>query len=110
MGAPDRLRTCFRHTEMLHLSFLNQFLDRTGDLLDRDFHVNPVLIEKIEYIYLQTLERCLGNLLDVLGAAVERIPLAAVGGISFPAKLGSDHHLTTKGSQSFANQFLVHQR
>src|ERR1700722_18121246 len=110
MGAPYRLRSCLGHAEVRYLSFLDKFLDRTGNVLDGNFQVNAVLIEKIEHIYLQALERCLGNLLNVLRTAVEGVPLAAVGGISFEAKLGRDHDLAAKWSQSFADQFLIHQR
>src|SRR5271155_4845074 len=110
MSAPDRLRPCLGHAEVLDLSFLDKLLYRTRNIFDRNFDVNAVLIEKIQRIYPQALERCLGNLLNVFGPAVEPRPSAAVGGISFPAELGCNHDLSTKRSQGFADQFLIHQR
>src|SRR5580698_7819735 len=102
MGAPDRPRSGFRHTKVLDLSFLNKILDRTGNVLDRNFEIDPVLIEEVDHLDLETLERCFGDFLDMRGAAVERVPLAAVSRIGFESELGRNHHLIPKRSQRFA--------
>ena len=67
--------------KVLDLAFPDKFLCRAGNVFDWNFRVNAMLIEEIQSIDFQTLERCLGHLLDVLGAAVEGIPLAAFGWI-----------------------------
>ena len=56
------------------------------------------------------LQRRLRDLLDVLRPAVQRVPLAAVRGIGFPAELRRDHHLAAKRSERLADQFFVHER
>src|ERR1700761_439618 len=110
MGTADGLRTRLRHAKVLDLAFPDKFLYRAGNVFDWNLQVNAMLIEEIQSIHFQTLERCLGHLPDVLGAAVGGIPLAAVGWIGLEAKLGRDHNLSTKRGQSFADQFLIHQR
>ena len=56
---------------MQDLPFLDQLLDRAGDILDRHVRIDAVLVEQVDAIGLQALERCLDDLLDVLGPAVE---------------------------------------
>ena len=63
---------------MFDFAFRDQVLDRSCDIFDRHVRVDAVLIEKIDGIDLKTLERGLGNLLDVFRTAVERVPFAAV--------------------------------
>ena len=69
-----------------------------------------MLIEKIERVDFHPLQRCFGNLLDMLRMAVEHIPFAAIGGIRFESKLGRNDDLSTKRGQRFADQFLIDER
>src|SRR5207249_8851157 len=57
--ATDGLHSCFRHAEVLHLALPNQFLDRSGHILDRHVWVNPVLIVEIDHIGPEPFQRAL---------------------------------------------------
>src|SRR5712691_5337569 len=105
MSATNRLHACFRKSEVPDLTFLNQILDRPSNIFDSHVRVNPMLIEEIDVVGLQSLERGFGHLLDVLGPAI-RAPLLSVR-TKFETEFGSYHHLTAKGSERFANKFFV---
>ncbi len=70
MCATDRLRSCFRKTEVLNLALLNQILHRSRYVFDGHVQINAVLIEQIDDVDLESLERCLSDLLDVLRATI----------------------------------------
>ena len=70
MGPANCLCTGLRETKVLHLAFLNQILHSTRNIFDRNIQVYPMLIEEIDGIDLETLERLFCNLLDVLRSAV----------------------------------------
>ena len=67
MRAPDRLRACCRQPDMLHLPLRDQFLHRAGDFLDRRRGIDPMLIEQIDHLRLEPLERSVRHFLDVPG-------------------------------------------
>ena len=67
MGAADGLRACFRKAEVLHLACLDQFLHRARHIFDGHVRIDAVLVEQIDGLDPQPLERGLGDLLDVLG-------------------------------------------
>src|SRR5829696_5589789 len=69
MGAPDRLHACFGKAEVLDLAFLDQLLHRAGNVFDRHARIDAVLIEEIDAVGLQALERGLSDLPDVLWPA-----------------------------------------
>ena len=71
MRAADRLHAGFRQAEVLDLAFLDQILHRARDILDRHVRVDAVLIEQIDHVGLEPLQRGLGDLLDVLRPAVQ---------------------------------------
>jgi hypothetical protein len=73
--ATDRLHSCFRKTEVLDLTFLNQVFDGAGDVLNRHVRVNPMLIEQIDVVGLKSLERRFGD---------SAIPLMCAGRLSVP--------------------------
>src|SRR5260370_40224350 len=108
VGATDRLHSCFRKPEMLYLPFLNQILDRPSNIFDSHVRVNPMLIEEIDVVGLQSLERRFGDLLDVLGPAIHAELLAV--GTKFETEFGGYHNLTAKGSERFAHKFFVCER
>ena len=68
-----------------------------------------MLVEQVDGIDSQPLERPFGDLFDVFGLAIERAPLASIAGIRLPSELRRDHHFPAEGSERFAYQFLVHQ-
>ena len=69
--AADRLHPCFGQTEVLDLALSDQVLHRTGHVLDRHVRVNPVLIEQVDRLDLEPLERAFDGLLDVFRPAVQ---------------------------------------
>jgi len=52
------------------LPLLDQLLHRSRHFLDRDVRVDTVLIEEVDGLDSESLERALGAPLDVLGATV----------------------------------------
>ena len=57
---------------------------------------------------LEPLQRRVGHLLDVLGAAVETRCFAV--GVKVEAELGGDHHLVAYRREGFAHKFFVRER
>jgi hypothetical protein len=56
--------------------------------------------EAIDCFHLQALKRCFGNLLDVLGAAVEDGPPVGITWIRPPSELCRDDDLAAKRAQT----------
>ena len=75
------------------------------DVRDRHLRVHAVLIEKINPVRLQALERGLGDLFDMLGPAVQ-----AAARTQFEPKFCRDHHLLTEGGKAFAHELFVGER
>ena len=71
MRAADGLHACLGETEVPDLALLDQLLHRPRDVLDGHVRVDAVLIEQIDGVDVEPLERCLRDLLDVLGPAVQ---------------------------------------
>ena len=69
--AADRLHAGLREAEVLDLALADQVLHGAGDVLDRHVRVDAVLIEEVDAVDLEPLERAVGDLLDVLGPAVQ---------------------------------------
>src|ERR1700730_3655659 len=112
--ATDRLHACFRKAEVLDLTLLDQVLHRAGDVFDRHVRVNPVLIEQVDDIDFEPLERALDSLLDVLRPTVQaRSTLHPTGievRIEVKPELGGDHYLIAEGSEGFAHELFVYER
>src|SRR5579862_4899159 len=92
---------------MLDLACVNQFLYCSGHILDGNVRIDPMLIQQINGLNPQALERFLGDLFDALRAAIETAPSGTSVGIELKAELGGDNHLPPKGSQRFSYQFFV---
>jgi hypothetical protein len=76
--------------QMGHLALLDQVPHGACDILDGDLRVDAVLIEQVDDIGAQPLERSLGHGADDLGAAVDH----AVGfAAAVPAEFGDDGDL-----------------
>jgi hypothetical protein len=106
--APDRLHARLGKPEVLDLAFLDQLPDRAGDVFDRHVRVDAVLVEQIDRVDLEPLERALDGLFDVLRPAVEP-PLLPLR-VELEAELGRDHNLFAHWRKSFANEFFVRER
>src|SRR4029077_10275266 len=94
--ATDRLRSCFRKAEVLNLTLLNELLHRSRDFFDWHVQIDTMLVEQIDRIHLEPLERRLRDLLDVLRATIEAVPLASISRIRLEAELRCDRHLAAK--------------
>ena len=105
MGATNRLGSRFREAEVPDLALPNQLLHCSSHVFDRHLRVDTVLVEQIDHVGLESLERRLGDLLDVLRPAVEARERGKV-----ETELRSDHHLAPEGSKRFADDFLIGER
>ena len=75
------------------LACLDQVLDRAGDVLDRHVRIDPVLVEQVDHVGVQALERGIRDGLDVFGPAVDATAALAGRRVEVEAELGGDHHL-----------------
>ena len=71
MGATNRFCACLRKSEVLDLALLNQILHRSGDVFNRHVRVDPMLVEQIDHIGLEPLERAFDGFLDVFRPAIQ---------------------------------------
>ncbi len=78
MRAANGLRTRFGQAEMADLSFLDEVLHGARDILDGNVRVDAVLIEQIDRLDAEALERGLGDLANMFGPAVQPGRLTAV--------------------------------
>src|SRR5207249_2702837 len=83
----DGLHACFRESEMFHLALLNQILHGSGDVFDRHVGIDAVLIQQVDDIGLEALERGLGDLLDAFWTTVQAGLFAGVR-IKLESELG----------------------
>ena len=72
--AADRLHARLGQAEVLHLALPDQLLHRAGHVLDRHVRVDAVLVEQVDAVGPEPLERRLDDLPDVLGPAVQARP------------------------------------
>ena len=107
--ATDRLHSCFRQTEVLNLSFLNQIFNRSCYVFDWNVRIDAMLIEEIDRFSLESLQRCLGNFLNMLRTAI-RVPPIWTPLDEVETEFGRDHHLFSHGSERFADEFFVRER
>jgi hypothetical protein len=89
------------------LALLNEVLHGSRDILDRHVGIDAVLIKEVDEIGLESFQRGLGDLANVLGPAIDSSQRPLGFGIDFETELGGDHNLITEGSQGLADQFFV---
>ena len=66
-----------------------------------------MLIEQVDGVHAEPLQRGLGDLLDMRRPAVEPFPDLCPGRIDVEAELGGDHDLSPEGLKRLADEFLV---
>src|SRR2546426_7060571 len=112
--ATDRLHSRFGKAEALDLTLLNHLPYSSGHVLDRHVQINPVLIEEVDFLDLESLERALDGLLDVLGPAIQSRRALHPAGIEVTAhvepEFGGDHHLLAERSERFTHKLFVQER
>src|SRR3984893_15879800 len=94
---------------MPNLTLLDQILHGTRHMFDRHVGINPVLIQQVDDVDLQPLQRRLSDLADVLGPAVHA-DLPSRLGVEPPAELCRYHHLVAKRRERLADQLFVRER
>src|SRR5579859_7879905 len=105
MRATDRLRTGLGEPEVLHLSLLDQMLHRARHILDRDVGIDAVLIKQVDRVDSESIERCLDDLSDASGAAIQT-GTGSGGGI-LESEFRGDHNASLERSEGFANELFV---
>ena len=103
----DGLRGRLGQAEVAHLPLRDQVLHRARHLLDRHVGVHAVLVEEINGVDPQPLERRLGDLLDVLGPAVQPGPAGSAVGVELEPELRGDHDLPAEGRKRLADELFV---
>ena len=101
----DVLRPGLAETEVPHLPLPDEVRDSACHVLDRNLRIDAVLIEQVDDVRLQSLQRSLHHLSDVLRPAVEgaRHPVVA----NVHAELAAQHDPLPEGPDGFAHELFV---
>ena len=91
MGAAKGGGAGLGQAEMLDLAFGDQRLHGRGDLLDWRLRIDTMLVEQIDRLDLQPLERSFHRSADTGRAGIDANLLAGIG-IDVETKFGGDHH------------------
>ncbi len=110
MGAADGFFAGFGQSEMLDLALGDQVPDRAGDVLDRHVGIDAVLIEQVDGLDPQPLQRGFGDPPDLLGPAVQARPRLRPGRIEVEPEFGRDHDLAAEGLQRLADEVFIGER
>src|SRR6478752_5767632 len=106
MGTAQRLDARLGHAEMLDLAFGDQVADGAGDIFDRHVGIDAMLVQQIDDLNTQSLQRSLGGLADgVRMAAQAGVRLGRW--IDCKAELGRNSDLVAHVAQSLADNLLV---
>src|ERR1700726_3534127 len=103
MRLTDRIRASLGQTEVAHFSCLNEGLYRSGNILHGNVRINTVLVEEVDPIGTQALERLVGDLADALRAAVRPFGRNAVP----EAKFRCDDHLVAHRLKRLAHDLFI---
>ena len=106
VSAADGLCACFGETEVFDLACLNQVLDCAGGVFDGSVGVDAMLVEEVDGVGLQALERAFDDLLDVVGAAVGRGPFAVIVGVGLKAELGGNDDVSCGRERGLRRRLL----
>src|SRR3989441_7296913 len=109
--ATDRMDACFGKAEVLDLARLNQVLYRSSYVFNRHVRVNTMLIEQVDSLDPEPLERALDGLLDMLWPTVEARHTLHAARIEIRSEVepefGGDYHVLAEGSEGFAHKLFV---
>jgi hypothetical protein len=104
MSAPNGLHAGFRKAEILHIALLDQLLDRACHVFDRHVEVDPMLVEQVDRLCSQSLQRTPNGNANLFGAAVKSgCPRPGVAS-QVEAELGCDDDFVAIRSERFANK------
>src|SRR5437879_5248240 len=105
MCATNRPHAGLRQAEVLHLALLNQVFHRTSHVLNWHVRIDAMLIEKVDHVGSEALQRSIGYLLDVFGPAVQTGAFSVF--IDLEAKFSRNDDLAAERLESFADKFFV---
>ena len=108
MRASDRARARLRQPEVAHLAGRDKLTDSASHLLDRDVRVDAVLIEEVDDIRAQPLQRRVRDLPDPLGPRVQAM-VAAVS-VEVETELRGDDDAIAQRTQRVPHELLVDKR
>src|SRR4029077_3289912 len=84
MGAAHRLDARLGHAEMLDLAFGDQVADGAGDIFYRHIGIDAMLVQQIDDLNTQSLQRSLGGLADGVRMAAKAVFALVFGSIAKP--------------------------
>ncbi len=88
------------------LALGDQVAHGSGDVLDRHVGIDPVLVQEVDRLDAQALQRAIHGPANMLRAAADPMVLARLG-IDVEAELGGDHHRVADRAERFADHLLV---
>jgi len=91
---------------MFHLTLGDESLDCGRHVFDRHIEIDAMLVEQVDDLDAEPLQRRIADLTDVLGPAIHAGVFACLG-IDHETELGGDHHLAAHWLQRLADDFLV---
>src|SRR5207237_10896733 len=91
-----------RKAEMQTFALLDQLLDRTGDVLDRDVRIDAMLVQQIDAVGTEALERGIDDRLDVLRSAVQ----STSASFDVEAELRRDPDAVANRRERFSNELF----
>src|SRR5260221_1438715 len=106
MGAADVGYAGLGKTEKSYLALLDQITYRPGHILHRHLWIDTVLIQKVNVIGLESLERAFDGLTDILRPA-SSFGADLLSVLETKAKFGADDHLVAPVLERPAEQLLV---
>ena len=110
MRATNSLSRCFGKAKMLHLPRLDKVSHRSCHVFDGYVRIDAMLVEQIDGLDFEPLQRSLGYLPDMLWTAVNAARTRSRDGIDVKSELGGDHYLAVKRRERFAQQRFVGER
>ena len=97
----------FRQADVADLALAHEVGEPADGILDRHVRIDPVLIEQVDRVDPEPLERPLDRRARIGGAAVDADDLSAV---EPEAELGRDHQPVALAADRLGHQFLVGER
>jgi hypothetical protein len=93
MSASQCVQTHLGQTPVQNFALRHPTLNCPGHIFDRYIRIDTVLVQEIDCFDPKSLERCLADLPDVLGATIEAVSSAVR--IDPESKLRGNHNLVT---------------
>ena len=88
---------------MQNFALRDQLLDRTGDVLDRDVRIDAMLVQQIDAVGTEALERGIDDRLDVLRSAVQTTSAP----FDVEAELRRDPDAVANRRERFSNELFA---